>query len=124
VHAALDTPAEERTDVSALLAEWKRDPEELMRRFDANRDGTLSEEEWEAARREARGTIEREYAARRALGPVNLIRRPADGRQFIISALPPEQLVLRFTLWAWLHLTLLAGGIVIVLMAVGVVVLG
>ncbi len=52
-----------------MLAEWKREPEELMRRFDANRDGTLSEEEWEGARREAKATIEREYAARRALGP-------------------------------------------------------
>ena len=56
VHAALDTPAEERADISALLAEWKREPEELMRRFDANRDGTLSDEEWEVARREAKAT--------------------------------------------------------------------
>jgi hypothetical protein len=123
VHAALDTPSEERADISALLAEWKREPEELMRRFDANRDGTLSEEEWEVARREAKATIEREYAARRALGPVNLIRRPADGRNFIISVLPPEQLIRRFSLWAWLHLGLLVGGVAVVLVGVGVVAL-
>jgi len=124
LHAALDTPAEERADISALLAEWKRDPEELMRRFDANRDGTLSEEEWEAARREAKATIDREYTARRALGPVNLIRRPADGRKFIISVFPPDQLARRFSLWAWLHLGLLTAGVATVLVGVGAVVLG
>jgi hypothetical protein len=123
VNAALDTPSEERADISALLAEWKRKPEELMRRFDANRDGTLSEEEWEVARREAKATIEREYVARRALGPVNLIRRPADGRNFIISVLPPEQLIRRFNLWAWLHLGLLVGGVAVVLVRAGVVAL-
>ena len=122
VHAALDTPAEERADISALLAEWKREPEELMRRFDANRDGTLSDEEWEVARREAKAKIEREYTARRALGPVNLIRRPADGRKFIISVFPPEQLARRFSLWAWLHLGLLVGGVAVVLVGVGVVI--
>jgi hypothetical protein len=121
IHAALDTPAEQRADISALLAEWKRDPEELMRRFDANRDGTLSEEEWEAARQEAKATIDREYAARRALGPVNLIRRPVDGRKFIISAFPPEQLAQRFGLWAWLHLGLLVAGVAIVLMGLAAV---
>lgn len=121
IHAALDTPSEQRADISALLAEWKRDPEELMRRFDANRDGRLSEEEWETARREAKATIEREYAARRALGPVNLIRRPADGRKFIISAYPPEQLARRFGLWAWLHLGLLVAGASVVLMGLGLV---
>jgi hypothetical protein len=123
VHAALDTPDEQRADISALLAEWKRDPEELMRRFDANRDGTLSDEEWEVARREAKATIEREYTARRALGPVNLIRRPADGRKFIISVFPPEQLARRFSLWAWLHLGLLVAGAAVVLVGVGVVAL-
>jgi hypothetical protein len=124
VNAALDTPAEERADISALLAEWKRDPEELMRRFDANRDGTLSEEEWEVARRDAKAAIEREYTARRALGPVNLIRRPTDGRKFLISAFPPDQLARRFSWWAWLHLGLLVGGVAVGLVGLGVVVLG
>jgi hypothetical protein len=124
IHAALDTPAEQRADISALLAEWKRDPEDLMRRFDANRDGTLNEEEWEVARRDAKATIEREYAARRALGPVNLIRRPADGRKFIISVVPPEQLARRFDLWAWLHLGLLVSGVSVVLVAGGAVLVG
>lgn len=123
VHAALDTPAEERADMSALLGEWKREPEELMRRFDANRDGTLSEEEWEAARREAKATIEREYTARRALGPVNLIRRPGSGGKFIISAFSPSQLAHRFSLWAWLHLGLLVSGVAAVLVRVGIVTL-
>lgn len=121
--AALDTPAEQRADISALLADWKRDPDELMRRFDANRDGTLSDEEWEVARREAQAAIEREYAARRAMGPVNIMRAPRDGRKFLISSFPPEQLVRRYTLWAWLHLALLVGGVVVVLTGLGLVVL-
>jgi len=123
VDAALDTPAEQRAEISALLAEWKRDPEELMRRFDANRDGTLSEEEWEVARRDAKAAIEHDYTARRALGPVNLVRRPADGRKFLISALPPDQLARRFSLWAWLHLGLLVGGVAVGLVVAGVVAL-
>ncbi len=123
VHAALDSPAELRADISAVLADWKRDPDELMRRFDANRDGALSEQEWAQARREAKASVEREYAARRALGPINLIRKPRDGRQYLISSFPPERLVRRFSLWAWLHLTMLVGGVAVVLIGVGGVVL-
>jgi len=117
IHAALDTPAELREDVAALLAEWKRDPEGLMRRFDANRDGVIDDPEWEQARREAQAAIEREYTARRALGPVNLVRRPRDGRKYILSAFPPDQLARRFALWAWLHLALFLGGTVGVMVA-------
>lgn len=68
-----------------LLATWKQDQPELLRRFDANRDGVLSLGEWEQARRVARDLVERQALADQS--PVTgRVGCPADGRPFLIAA--------------------------------------
>ena len=104
-------------DVGALLAEWKQNPHELLRRFDLNRDGTIDEHEWELARRLATSTVEQQHRTLRQQPGVNMVRAPQDGRLFMISALPPQRLRQRYLLWSLLHLALCLGSAVL---AVGV----
>src|SRR6185503_7239383 len=48
--AAAISASEERSDVSAKLADWKSDSKQLLERFDLNRDGKIDMKEWELAR--------------------------------------------------------------------------
>lgn len=111
ISAALDSPADFRHDVSALLAQWKQDRNDLLRRFDRDRNGALSDTEWDEARGEATVAVEREYAERRSLAPLNVMRKPRDARRYLISAYEPAQLARRFSLWAWAHLALFLSGL-------------
>lgn len=115
-----DSPADLSQDVSSVLSEWKHDQQDLLRRYDSDGNGTLDEAEWEHARHDAQTTVEREYRSRRALGPMNVIRKPRDGRRYLISAYEPAQLAHRFTLWAWLHLGLFIAGCMAILLLTGV----
>jgi hypothetical protein len=114
-----DSPADVSQDVSSLLSEWKQDPQDLLRRYDQNGNGILEETEWQQARHDAQATVEREYRSRRAVGPINVIRKPRDGRRYLISAYEPAQLAHRFALWAWLHLGLFVAGCVGILLLTG-----
>lgn len=95
-------------EVRQKLVGWKRDRETLVERFDANDDGQVDLEEWEAARKAA----EREVAAEqleRALEPgVHVMRAPpqTDNRPYLLSGLPQELLVKRFRTYS---MALLAG---------------
>ena len=79
----------QNTDVTGavmqLLAEWKQDQPGLLRRFDANHDGVLSQSEWEQARVAARAQIER-----RPPPPgdpkLNVLMQPQDHRPFLIAS--------------------------------------
>ncbi len=78
----------EDADLAAaeLLREWKRDQAALLARFDSDRDGRLSEREWNRARDAA----QREVADSRAAAPipptVNMLLDPMDGRAFVLAA--------------------------------------
>lgn len=105
------TPADERSDVSALLSDWKNDKTTLLKRFDLDGDGTISLKEWELARMQAM----REVRKRRMeqLGNfsegVHLLRKPADGRLFLLAGELPDDLGRRYQLWAWFHLAAFLG---------------
>lgn len=97
-----------REDVAALLAEWKRERPQLLRRFDANRDGTIDLDEWEQARREAKTEVARRHQEFRLAGNVaHVLRRPADGRLFLLANVEPGRLARRYRYWAWAHLAVL-----------------
>jgi hypothetical protein len=94
------------TDVSLLLAEWKKDYPKLLARFDHNHDGQLDMTEWENVRQaayQALGQQQREVAK---LPAIHLIKRPKNGRLFLISNLPEHKLQRQSQHWAWLHLLL------------------
>lgn len=94
-----------REDVKHLLAEWKKDMPKLLERFDLDGNGTLDLREWQLARSQARREVERNHRELRAAPDTHLLGRPADGRLFLISTLPPEKIEHRFTLWAIAHVT-------------------
>jgi hypothetical protein len=56
---------------AALLADWKRDPAGLNRRFDADGDGRLSLQEWEHAREQAQRDLDQRALERPALEQVH-----------------------------------------------------
>ncbi len=81
-----------------LLREWKSDQPALIARFDANRDGRISMDEWEEARRAARAqalaaTPGGEVTQTSDDG-VNLLGRPpAGGLPYIVSAFTQAELL-------------------------------
>jgi hypothetical protein len=86
-------------EVRQQLAAWKKDQAWVLQHFDTNHDGQVDMQEWDAARQEARRLVlerEREDMQR---PPVNVLNRPKDGRQFIISALPRDRLEMRLRLF-------------------------
>lgn len=95
-----------RADLAALLAEWKRDKATLLARFDANGDGEISLDEWERARAAAAGEVEREHLEIRLKDGVHLMRKPGQGRLFLIANKEASQLERRYLLWSWAHLVL------------------
>lgn len=83
---------DERHAVRELLAEWKRDRETLLARFDANGDGRIDMQEWEAARQAAIDSVRRQRADRPVLPDTHVLRRPGDGRAFLLSTWPQDKL--------------------------------
>lgn len=101
-------------DVAALLAEWKMDRATLLARFDANKDGEIDLDEWEAARRAAAAEIDRSHFDIRQKDGVHLMRK-ARHRPFLIANRKVESLIRHYQLWLVYHLVTLAvaiGGLI------------
>ncbi len=95
-----------KQDVSLLLAEWKRDSTSLLHRFDRNGDGQIDLQEWEAAREAAYHEVRQQHQQLYQHTGVEIIRRPADGRLYLIADTSPDALSKRYRRWAWIHLGL------------------
>ncbi|MBV8030237.1 MAG: hypothetical protein JO035_01880 [Betaproteobacteria bacterium] len=102
-------PASEVQDrVGHLLSVWKRDMPALLARFGARgKEFTLAE--WQNVEQAARLTVEQDLA-RHPPKPQNLMSKPRDGREYVISGESHAQLRLDMTIWAWLYLAAFAGG--------------
>jgi hypothetical protein len=109
-HVTLGGPnavLDKKVDVATLLAEWKRDKSALLTRFDANRDGEISLDEWERARQAASDEVDRAHLDIRLKDGIHLMRQPAHGRPFLIANREVTALVRHFRLWSWAHLVLI-----------------
>ena len=83
-------------EVGSLLRAWKQDKGELLKRFDADGDGTIDLVEWEAARRAAEAAVDASLRERQRADPVNVIAHPATSRRpFIISVESQRELATR-----------------------------
>lgn len=100
-----------RIDEGELLAEWKRDPGELQRRFDLDGDGAISAREWMLARQAARREIARRHAGLRAEAVRHTLSKPRDGRPFLLSNLPQDRLGARYAWLARIFMGLLLGAL-------------
>ena len=105
-------------DISAQLTEWKKNQPELLRRFDLNRDRAIDLKEWELARRQARREVEAQHREIRTRDGTHVLRRPADGRLFLLSNYVPEKLRQTYLIWSWVHTGIFvgAGGFALVLL--------
>ncbi len=101
---AVDLQLDRHEDIKQLLAQWKAERGELLKRFDVNGDGQIDLQEWELARQQARRQIEREHREARSQSEAHLMQRPVDGRLYLISDLAPERLARRYRIWSWVHL--------------------
>lgn len=79
-------------DVRALLGEWKRDRDEMLRKFDTDGDGSVSLKEWESARKLAEEQIRSERSKEIRTPGIPVLARPPDGRSFLIAGRTPDQL--------------------------------
>lgn len=106
-----NTAGEERADVGALLAQWKADRRALHDRFDLDRDGAISLKEWELARLQAQREVRARHSEvrSRSVEGVHLLRKPGDGRLFLLANELPDRIGSRFRIWSWVHLVVFIG---------------
>jgi hypothetical protein len=93
-------PAEQSSTLreltGAILREWKQQPATLRERFDSNRDGVVDAEEWERARAAAKREAARAHAEDMRRDQLHTLRRPGDGRHFLLSNLEEFGLLRRY----------------------------
>ena len=102
---------EERADVGALLAQWKTNQKQLHERFDLDRDGRISLKEWELARLQARREVRTRQAdvQSRSVEGVHILRKPGDGRLFLLANELPDKIGSRYRFWSRVHLVIFIG---------------
>ncbi len=93
-----------KEDVGFLLAEWKKNPIALKKRFDLNGDGEVDLREWELARRQAIREVEKQHREIRSQSGIHIMRAPSDNRLYLISSLSPQKLRQRYVWWSIFHL--------------------
>jgi hypothetical protein len=91
-------------DVSTLLAQWKVDKAQLLKRFDLNQDGEIGEEEWMLARQQAKREVRKQHRQVLSEAGRHVVHKPSDGRLFLISNLNPAKLARRYQVWTGVHL--------------------
>ena len=102
-----DTNAE----LSALLAEWKKDMPALLKRFDLDNDGTLNSQEWLLARSAAKREVAKMMREEQEQPDINIISRPREGELFLVSNLDQDKLSRRYLLWSSAHLAIFFGAL-------------
>ncbi|MDZ4141158.1 MAG: hypothetical protein U1C48_04025 [Methylotenera sp.] len=92
-----------KRDVRAILADLKTRPQQLLNRYDRNRNGQIDMNEWELARQDAIKQAHAKYAMRAHIGDFTL-SKPADNHLFLISTKTPHELSASYRMWAMIHL--------------------
>ena len=77
---------------SEILAGWKTDADELMRRFDADGDGRVDADEWEKAREAAQALVEEQVTAAAMKPDVDVLMKPGKDHPFILSTKSQDEL--------------------------------
>lgn len=93
-------------DLSGHLRRLKQNPKELIGRFDANKDGEISGEEWDSARASVEAELRHEADNRPAAPDVHTVHSPPpeSGVTYLISSYSPEELAGTYRRRAFLSL--------------------
>jgi len=97
--------------VKQVLAEWKMNNADLLKRFDLDNNGVLDMQEWMLARSAAKREAEKRMNEILAEPDTNFMLQPQDGRLFLISNFDQNKLSLRYKLWAWAHFVVFFGAL-------------
>ena len=108
---SIDPDRDTARQVRDLLAAWKNDHEDLLRRFDANGDGQIDLTEWEAARVEAKREVDRQQREIDAAPEAHLVRRPEGRRLYLISDMDPSAIGRRYQIWGWIFFASMAAAL-------------
>lgn len=100
----------ENDDVRDLLADWKRDQRDLLKRFDADGDGQIDLDEWEAVRQAALVAVRQRHVEQAVAPDLHVLCRPPDRRPFVLSTLSEAALTARTRRWAAVWLLLAVAG--------------
>lgn len=92
-----DAPRDAR--LAATLAELKADRPALLHRYDTDHDGEIDLAEWENARHDAARAIAAKHGP-----PRSVLRKPRDGRPFLLSDKPVTELAAHYRRWSFMHL--------------------
>ncbi len=109
---SVDLDLDAAEDVKQLLAEWKTRPEELLKRFDLDRNGQLDLKEWELARAQAKREVAVVHREARASAELHVMHLPKDGRLYLISDLQPDKLASKYRWWSWFHIAIFFGALI------------
>jgi len=95
-----------RQDVSHLLREWKNnDPNQLVDRYDSDKDGKVSPQEWEQARTDAQRQVKLKNGHREKMEELSVLKSsPHKDQTFILSTEPEAILINRYKRRALLSL--------------------
>ncbi len=90
-----------------LINDWKQDQYTLKDRFDHNKDGTIDQKEWEAARQEAQSEAQKIHDQLALEPDTHVMAKPDNSAQpFIISAYPQTVLTQKYRRTAYLALAI------------------
>ncbi|MDH2916958.1 MAG: hypothetical protein PXX77_08800 [Gallionella sp.] len=92
--------------VKKVLAAWKTDNGDLLRRFDLDNNGQLDMQEWMLARQAAKREAEKRLNEESAEPDISFMLKPRDGRLYLISDMEPGDLEGRYKFWAWAHIVI------------------
>lgn len=109
---SVDLELDVEQDVGQLLAEWKKEPAKLLKRFDLDGNGQIDMAEWELARSQAKREVLANHRELRAAPELNVMQLPADGKMYVISDLSPADISKKYRLWSWLHIVIFFGSLI------------
>jgi hypothetical protein len=90
-----------RHQVSHKLREWKQDPNQLLHRYDTDKDGQINQEEWQQARQDATVAVKRQIGQRAKMKQLSIMRSsPHKNQPYILSTIPETKLIARYQRYA------------------------
>ena len=99
--------------IRSKVIEWKRDQSNFLDYFDKNLDGKIDDEELKLAKEAAERIVDGEMEQHYQEPATHVVSTPNDGRPFILSSIPPDELLERYKramivhLLAWVYLSIL-----------------
>jgi len=98
------TDSDKRQATLHLLGKWKKDHFDMLERFDKNGDGKIDQQELMVARQAAEAVVDDDHDYEYKQTATHIVNQADDGRPFIISSIPIESLLKRYSFWTLAHL--------------------